>query len=218
MLVRDLQCLLATLYGVEIGPDVRDYLVTDAVALGVTQAAGQVRKPAEQLLIEQGDGEIGLALYLEQAVLDHLAADDPRCTLDGRNLADFCLAVEGVSHFNYVAWNAARDTAVTLLELEMQAEVDKYACARVLLGAQPRPAQTRVLEALFDEPVFDPALDAVERERYVEASRLASGYCRRLQRRFPAGAPAAALVRELRSFFRWSQPAKVSHIRTALLS
>ncbi len=218
MLVRDLQCLLATLYGVEIDADVRDYLVTDAAALVPWSAQGQVRARAEQLLIEQGDGEIGLALYLEQAVLDHLAADDPRCALDGRNLADFCLAVEGVSHFNYVAWNAARDTAVTLLELELQAEVDKYACVRALLGAQAHPGQARVLDALFDEPVFDPVLDPVERRRYAEASRFATGYCRRLQQRFPSGTPVAGLVRELRTFYRWSQPAKVSHIHTAMLS
>lgn len=217
MLVRDLQCLLAALYGLDIGPDVRDYLVTDAGALAPW--SGAAREAPEQLLIEQGDGEVGLALYLEQAVLDRLAADDPRRALDGGNLADFCLAVEGVSHFNYVAWNAARDIAVTLLELEMQAEVDKYACARVLLGAKAPPgAGQRVLGSLFDEPAFDPALDPAGLARYQHASRLAGGYCRRLHHRFPAGTPPAGMVRELRAFYRWSQPAKVSHIRSTLLS
>ncbi|MCC7259236.1 MAG: hypothetical protein IT486_12800 [Gammaproteobacteria bacterium] len=217
MLVRDLQCLLAALYGIDIGADVRDYLVTDSGALAPWSAA--VRDTAEQLFIEQGDGEVGLALYLEQALLDRLAADDPRRGLDGGNLADFCLALEGVSHFNYVAWNAARDTAVTLLELEMQAEVDKYACARVLLGAQATPAvEASLLDSLFDDPVFDPVLEPSALARYQDANRLAGRYCRCLQARYPAGAPPEAMVRELRAFYRWSQPAKVSHIRSALLS
>ena len=46
--------------------------------------------------------------------------------LDGENLADFWSALEGVSHFTYYAWNAARDKSVSLFELELQAEVDKF--------------------------------------------------------------------------------------------
>lgn len=219
MLLRDLQCLLATLYGVEIDADVRDYLVTDAAALAHLEQAGAARATAEKLLIEQGAGEVGLALYLDQSLLDRLALQDPRQTLCGRNLPDFCLALEGVSHFNYVAWNAALDKTVTLLELEMQAEVDKYLCARVLLNAQAdSDLDACLLESLFDEPAFDAALSAEELGRYRDASRFAGQYCRSLECRFPAGPPRAAMLRELRTFYRWSQPAKVSHIRSAVLS
>ena len=219
MLLRDLQCLLATLYGVEIDADVRDYLVTDAGTLGQLEQAGCARVTAEKLLIEEGAGELGLALYLDQSLLDRLALLDPRRTLCGRNLPDFCLALEGVSHFNYVAWNAALDKTVTLLELEMQAEVDKYLCARVLLGGQAdSDLDACLLESLFDEPAFDEALSAAERVRYRDASRFAGQYCRSLAARFPAGLPRAAMLREVRTFYRWSQPAKVSHIHSAILS
>ena len=219
MLVRDLQCLLATVYGLEIEADVRDYLVTDAGLLGQLEPAETARDTAEKLFIEQGVGQLGLALYLDQAVLDRLDRLDPRTTLCGHNLADFCLALEGVSHFNYVAWNAAMDKTVTLLELEMQAEVDKYICARTLLGGQVDQGMAgRLLESLFDEPSFDGALSAEELGRYRDAARLASRYCHSLECRFPAGLPRAAMLRELRSFYRWSQPAKVSHIRSAILS
>lgn len=219
MLLRDLQCLLGTLYGIEIGPDVRDYLVTDATALRRWEEADSARETEEKLLIEQGDGELAMALYLDAAVLDRLEADDPRRQLCGRNLTDFCLALEGVSHFNYVAWNAAIDKPVTLLELEMQADIDKYLSARILLGQQQSgDIGGRLLAHLFDRTEFDDALDAEELRRYQDAWRLAGCYCRSLECRYPAGLPAAPMLRELRAFFRWSQPAKMSHIRTAVLS
>ena len=219
MLLRNLQCLLGTLYGIDVEADVRDYLVTDAAALHQWEDCGAGRDTEEKLLIEQGDGELGMALYLDSAVLDRLDAQDPREHLCGRNLTDFCLALEGVSHFNYVAWNAAMDKTVTLLELEMQAEIDKYVSARILLGHQDSGAGGGWLfDRLFDCPAFDDTLSDEERRRYQDASRFAGRYCHSLECRFPPGLPGPAMVRELRAFFRWPQPAKVSHIRSALLS
>ncbi len=219
MLLRELQSLLAHLYGIEVRADVRDYLVTDADALRPVTAAANARDTAEQLLIEEADGELGLALYLDPDLLGRLAAFDPLRCLCRCNLEDFCTVLEGVSHFNYVAWNAACDKPVTLLELEMQAEIDKYVSARALLGRQAGgDIGNGLLARLFDEPGFDPALPAEALRRYQDASRLASGYCASLENRFPAGIPGPGMLRELRAFFRWPQPAKVSHIRSSLLS
>lgn len=219
MLLRDLQCLLGTLYGIDVQADVRDYLVTDAAVLQRLEDGATARDTEEKLLIEQGDGELAMALYLDGAVLDRLDAQDPREHLCGRNLTDFCLVLEGVSHFNCVAWNAAMDKTVTLLELEMQAEIDKYVTARILLGQQDGGDYSEWLfDSLFDCPAFDDALNDEELRRYQDASRLAGRYCHSLECRFPSGLPRAPMVRELRAFFRWAQPAKVSHIRTTALS
>ncbi len=219
MLLRDLQCLLADLYGIDVEADVRDYLVTDALALGCWEEQGASRDTAEKLLIEQGDGEVGMALYLDETLLERLAALDPRERLCGRNLDDFCLVLEGVSHFNYVAWNAAMDKAVTLLELEMQAEIDKYLGARILLARQQASdIGEGLLDRLFDAPGFDAGLAPDELSRYQDANNLAGRYCHSLECRFPSGPPGQAMRRELRAFFRWPQPAKVSHIRSAVLS
>ncbi len=218
MLLRDLQHLLGALYGIDVEADVRDYLVTDASAVRRWEN-DTARATDEKLLIEQGDGELAMALYLDGGVLERLEADDPRRRLCGRNLADFCLALEGVSHFNYVAWNAAIDKTVTLLELEMQAEIDKYLSARFLLGQQDdSDIGSGLLGHLFGRPAFDGALSAEELCRYEDASRFAGIYCHSLECRYPAGPPREAMLRELRTFFRWPQPAKLSHIRTAVLS
>ena len=82
---------------------------------------------------EQG---VRLGLFIESGVLDRLARRDPLQALDEDNLADFCTALEGVSHFHYLVWSLARGRNVSLLELELQAEVDKYATALALMTRQ----------------------------------------------------------------------------------
>ena len=60
--------------------------------------------------------------------------------LNENNVADYWTALEGVSHFTYYAWNAARDKPVSLFELELQAEVDKFVTTGILLrehGLEP---------------------------------------------------------------------------------
>src|SRR6516164_7769408 len=113
---------LEQLYRVETHVDIGDYLIDGATR----EAIGVHRAPREQLLVAETDGELELALFLDQGVLANLEANDPHEHLDERNLEDFLLTVEGVSHFVYVVWRARRGRPVSALELELQAEVDKY--------------------------------------------------------------------------------------------
>jgi hypothetical protein len=215
MELRDLQCLLGTLYGIDVHADVRDYLVTDRRTLAPWQAAAGARESEEELLIEEGEGQVGLALYLDAG----LGSIDPRELLCGRNFEDYCTAVEGISHLNYVAWSAAMDRQVTLLELEMQAEVDKYVSARLLLSRLPGSAAASALRRrLFAGADFDAELPPESLRRYEDAWALAARYCLSLEARYPRGAPDGAMLRELRRFFRWPRPAKVSHIHAAALA
>lgn len=218
-MLRDLQALLGTVYGTGVPADVLEYLVTDAAWLRNWEQPGTARDMEEKLLIREDGGDLGMALYLDAALLERLSAADPRERLCGRNLADFCTVFEGISHFNYVAWCAARDQAVTLLELELQAEIDKYIGARLLLAhQQPGELGGRLFETLFAAPMFDAALQPGELERYRQACRFARDYCRSLELRFPTGRLAPGMVRELRAFYRLPQPAKISHIHAAVFS
>ena len=212
-MLRDLQNLLGAAYDIELTADVREYLITDTAALHPLAAQPRAEAP-EKLLLLEDEGELAMALYVEAALLDRLARADPRERLSGENLGDFCTAVEGVSHLNYVAWNAGRDKCVTLLELEMQAEVDKYVATRLLLADQPgSDLAHRLIERLFDDPQFDSSLSVSEAIRYRDANRLAARYCRGLDQRYPTGRVPGAMLGELRAFFRLAQPAKVDRIR-----
>ena len=132
MLLSDLQRLLSSLYDVPTEHDVRDFVVTDRASVACLGGA----RSDEQLFVAQTGEELGLSLFLDAAVLERLAAADPMRKLDQSNLADYLTAIEGVSHFVYLAWNAGFDKPVSLLELELQAEIDKFVASAWLLTRQ----------------------------------------------------------------------------------
>jgi hypothetical protein len=213
MVLRGLQTLLGRLYDVDLPYDVYDFLVTDRRAVG--ESTNERRTLDEELLLAESADGAGVALYLDPEVLSRLEAADPHHALTENNLADYCTALEGVSHFVYSTWGLERDLPVSLLELETQAEVDKYAITVFLLarqqGGESYPAQVHA--RLFDRVNFDARLEPDQYERYRTAHRCAAHYCRRLERRFVNRGmlKIEAMVRELRSFYRLRHAAKLRH-------
>jgi hypothetical protein len=214
MVLRGLQSLLGRLYDVDLDYDVYDFLVTDRRALvGLTPENDGRAGEEELLLAETADGA-GVALYLDPGLLRRLERSNPVGALTEHNLADYCTALEGVSHFVYSTWRLDRDLPVSLLELETQAEVDKYAVTVFLLADQQGGVYPAHVHArLFDRVSFDARLESDQYHRYRTAHRCAAHYCRRLERRFVKRGEARieALVRELRRFYRLGCTAKLRH-------
>lgn len=209
-----LQSLLAELYDAPVEHRVHDFLITDARRAAALQQCGQAPPTDEQLLIAETDDGVALGLYVDASVLERLRQRCPLRALDDRNLQDYCTVLEGVSHFHYVSWSAGRERDVSLLELELQAEVDKYASALALLLAQREgrfPGE--LFRRLFEGWQLLPHLADDERVRYAEAHRCAARFCRRLEERFlrRRHARPAALLAELRSFYRLGRHAKLRH-------
>jgi hypothetical protein len=207
MLLAKLEAILHELYALDVGYAVSDFLITDPALARALDAGG--RNVDEKLLIAESNGEADVALYLERDLLERLDRRDPLTKLDGDNLADFWAALEGVSHFTCYAWNAARDKTVSLFELELQAEVDKFVTTLKLLREQTGRPPDGLHGWLFDTPTLAAELADEERERYRLANRYAAKYCRRLSKK---GGDAAAAQRELRKFYRLSQTSKLAHI------
>jgi hypothetical protein len=214
MVLHGLQSLLGRLYDVDLNYDVYDFLVTDRRALpGAAPGAAPGGIEEELLLAETQDGA-GVALYLDPGLLRRLEGADPVGALTEDNLADYCTALEGVSHFVYSTWRLDRDLPVSLLELETQAEVDKYAVTVFLLADQQGGGfPSHVHARLFDRVSFDARLEPDQYHRYRTAHRCAARYCRRLEHRFVSRGQARieALVRELRKFYRLGSAAKLSY-------
>jgi hypothetical protein len=209
MLLGRLETMLHELYALDVGYAVSDFLITDEALARSLDSGG--RDVDEKLLIAEADGEADVALYLDRDLLDRLARHDPLTRLDGRNLADFWAALEGVSHFTYYAWNAARDRPVSLFELELQAEVDKFVTTARLIREQTGREPGGLHGWLFDSPTLAGGLAENERERYRRANRYAARYCRRLQPGL-AGVDEPVCQAELRHFYRLSQTSKLAHI------
>lgn len=190
---------LELLYDVHLEQQVDDYLVTDPRWRTGVADAGQPPS-AEQLLFHQDDDELLVSLYLDQALVDEMRSTDPFQRLDPGLLASFCTVLEGVSHFVYLVYNAGHERPVSLLELELQAEVDKFFVVSTLSARQGRTLHHGALVRwLFDHCTFDPALDAPRQHRYRQANRLARAFCARAG---DGAAGEAETVRELRRFYR----------------
>src|SRR6202171_6331850 len=153
------QDLIGAIYDVSIAHDVYDFLVTDR---GRLPHAARSATAEEELLVAQpvaGSDEVVMSLYLDPARLQRLAREDPLTRVHAGNVADCWTALEGVSHFLYLAWNAGHDRPVSLLELEMQAEIDKYVASYLLLREQlPRRFPAELLSLLFERTRIDSRL------------------------------------------------------------
>lgn len=188
---------------------VDDFLVTDRNAAERLEATTHSRPAAEKLLVMEHEDELGLALFIDAGIIERLHADDPLACLHEDNLGDFLTALEGVSHFVCVIWNAGHARSVTRLELELQAEIDKYIIAALLIARQQRGRLPRALRRhLFDALRLDPALSAPERHRYRCAHDYAGRYCRHLEQRYAREFIGHAMLAALRRFYRLSQAQK----------
>ena len=180
-----------------IGVEVRDYLVPR-------------RRPREQLFaLFEGGEETALALFVDPAAIANLEARDPSHRLDDSNLGDFLLAIEGVSHFVYAVCCARTDRPVSQLELELQAEVDKYVAC--LLVRSPELAVSAALRRrLFGDVEYEPDLDHDEHARYRAANDNAQRYAAWLEQAFVSRGRIPEMLGELRRFYRDGLAAKLA--------
>ena len=193
-----LQRGLEELYRATTGVAIADFVLDDRER----DLCGAARAPREQLLVApDDDGGVAIGLYVDRAVIDHLHAHDPSHALGDHNTAAFLYAVEGVSHFVFTVWCAQRERAVTALELELQAEIDKWVTCLLVTdhGAESSASWRR---RLFGDFELEPDLDADERARYRAANDNAAAYARWLEAQYVAPRRIPELLAELRRFWR----------------
>ncbi len=217
MLLATLQDHLSCLYEAPIEHRVADYLVTDARLAQALEDSDQEHTNCERLLVREGDDALDISLYIDAQILSNLTACNPYTCLDERNLNEFLIALEGVSHFHYLVWNAVHARQVTQLEMELQAEVDKYVTATLLLRQQGVIDDSEA----FHERFFTAVSYAVDEnctngQRYREANHYAAKYCRGLNRRYPAQHEQPTFINELRRFYRLSQNEKIRCIERTM--
>jgi hypothetical protein len=184
--LRRIQRALEAFYGLERGPNVTRFV----------RDGGQGSR--EVVLVRESETELEMALVLPP--------ESKRISVGGA-LDDVWLQVaEGVSHFIYLAERARVSLPVTKLELELQAEVDKFVLS---LGFSSDSAE-RLVERLFDSPRFLDAEDTEDGARYRLAHQLAARF---VSRAFAANDRTRARER-LRSFYRAGQAEKI-HLASA---
>ena len=153
----------------------------------------------EVVLLRETHDELELALVLPP---------ESKAIPVGGALSDVWLQVaEGVSHFLYLVERARVSLPVTKLELELQAEVDKFVLS---LGFCPDSARG-LLDRLFDSPQFLDPEDSEAGERYRLAHHLAARFVSRVVVANDRGRAQG----RLRSFYRAGQAEKIHLARAA---
>jgi hypothetical protein len=143
------------------------------------QAAKQmlpVGSPRSGVVVVEAHLEVSMGIYVDAADVD-----DPWTVL------------EETSHLLYLAWLADRDWSASLLVLELQGEVDRYAVTR--LRGQDGLAH-------FNEFEWAGWLSPAFRDLYATAHRCALRYCQGLEHRYPKRCDIPGLLAELRTFYR----------------
>jgi hypothetical protein len=149
------------------------------------------------LLREADDGALEMTLRLPQ--LDAGDAD----------LDALCQIIEGVSHFVYVVECARTERAATQLELELQAEVDKW----VVLAASTRSfdadRSADLRARLYERVSFEHDGKSELGERYRVANDAAHRFVRGLERKYVLRSRYREMRAELRRFFHVGQEEKL---------
>lgn len=173
MILNQIQQQLENLYQIERGEKVEGFLKKIGPRLG-----------REALLVKFSSRGLELGLYISPKILDQLKQQNPFQSLGLHNLEAFLIAVEGVSHFVYFLKRAKENCAVTQLEMEIQAEIDKYllVCFFYLFHGHRIPPF--LFSRLFDEVRWEPSLKKEARERYIEANKFAARFCAHLNENF----------------------------------
>ncbi|HVY30367.1 MAG TPA: hypothetical protein VHB79_27605 [Polyangiaceae bacterium] len=144
----------------------------------------------EALLLRESEGELEMALV----VPEHAANEND----------DWLQLAEGVSHFVYVANRARQELPSTHLELELQAEVDKFVLLVLEQVPYDRSEAIAVHAQLYERVQFLHARGTELGDRYRTANDLAARYVRR-QLGFGHETTHAAL----RRFYRAGQAEKI---------
>lgn len=212
-MLSQLQDHLTGIYRVDPGYDVNDFLITDPVVARLLAGSSLIPNSEESVLVQEDEDGLAMSVFLDGEVLERLSAGNPMQGLRADQLGDLWTVLEGISHFNYIAWSARKNRRISLLELEMQAEIDKFVSSLFLaLHQQDTELAENMHRRLFEEVSFNPDLTEDQLERYSTANNYAARFCHGLHARLAKNRYME--LRDLRMFYRLTQREKISHIHS----
>ena len=210
-LLSNIQKYLEAIYEISVPQNIDDFVIHDKRMVELLSNQSIDENALEQLLISSHEDCLDVSLYLDFDLMERLGEKLPSLKTNKNDLHDFWVALEGVSHFLYLVWNANYDRPVSQLELELQAEVDKFVSATAILGLEKDNVFMQEIWALlFSQPKFKDKLEREKLLRYQKANAYASQYCLSLMEM--QHKTTKCLHNELRRFYRLNQQAKISRI------
>jgi len=193
-----IQAALCRVYGIDDAPAVDDFI-----------RPCNEESEREVLLLRENEEDVEVTVHL------------PQSAIDGKKQLGFdelCQVIEGVSHFVFLVERSRRELPLTQLELELQAEVDKY----VVFVHDPHNTQkfepqraARLRSRLFRAVSYLDPPGTEKGDRYRLANDLAARFSEMLDERFARRGRFEQLMRALRRFYAAGQDEKINLARAA---
>lgn len=118
--------------------------------------------------------------------------------------------IEGISHFVYYVHKACLQCEVTQLEMELQAEIDKFVLLSLIIQKDQNQIYN-ILDLLFENYELHENLTPDQIERYHTASHLAHRYCFELSKTMSSN-NSSEVLKKIRQFYPLSQEQKIRQI------
>ena len=212
-----IQSHLEEIYQLQNVPSIEPFVLLDTRVAEVfrTSTDKATSKLSEQLFIHNESNELLISLYLDPELLNRVEQANPYDAISQSNLAEYCTVLEGVSHFLYLVSHVQARHSVRAIELELQAEVDKFFGILTLCGIQAQSIEIfGLVRWLFSQIKINKKMAPVLKRRYRLANYYAYKYCTKLLQNNMdgSGLDRDKLFKDLRYFYRLNFPQKVAHI------
>lgn len=192
--LHSIQNWLESFYRLEPSPPAEVFYIGKQTVAKVLGSDHPLTFAEEVVLLVKEGAECKLGLYLNEALRGRL---DQSQNLSFHQLMT---AIEGLSHLLLLINRCREQRDVSQLELELQAEVDKFLFLRLAPAETMRRRATSHLDAAANLA----GLDEARKNTYETARRLAGRYCRRLEDSYLGCGSMEPLGQELRAFYRMS--------------
>ncbi|MCB0307829.1 MAG: hypothetical protein KDD48_00540 [Bdellovibrionales bacterium] len=156
-----------------------------------------------QVVLKEDEGELSLAVHLGSEIVDRVREHG----WSNLELHEFMTAAEEISHFLYLGYSATQDKQVSLLDVEVQAEIDKF-----LLALHYFPDDEEVITRLFERIHWREGLTKAEEWRYREANRLGLRMATWINQNVREGTMQSDTVEFLRLFYRMETTKRLSKV------
>jgi len=208
MLLNQMKHSITRFYDLNLPYVLEDFISYDRKWYSAVSGATQHLN--EALLIQQSDDTLDLTLFLDQATVQRATDVWQKSRWNLSDLDAVCTVAEGISHLICLLWHAHHGRELRPVDLELQADVDKFVLLEDLLTS---PHGRRALHHwLFSRMSFRDEPGSALHWRYMTANNRASCYCQWLIDYPMSVSNDSALATELRRFYRLSGQAKMRRI------
>lgn len=166
--IQEIESFLSEFYGFKLRHSVTEHLVhlkDISQFAGVDPGSGL----ASTWFVEE-DGHVWVGVYIAEDLIRRIKHASPSHLITEKNLGDFLIIAEEISHFHFVLNRMDLNIATSKTEIEMQGEIDKWLIASHFLNRQYGVGHE---ELLFHLIFYRSRIAASEKNLYEEASKRA---------------------------------------------